>query len=253
MSTGPVGISDLIGKTNVTLIHRAIQEDGVLLKPSKAITSVDSAFLDGYNADTSGYLYGTFALGPSWIFVSFNAKATVGVRLLDFWPQVFYSSERLLAFRHFDNTNDNDNNSCSIGSDAVSSNCIHGLVRLEDYKNTTYESQTLLSIEPSSALFSPKLTFVWQNCLESKWFLLGDLTKYVPLSPVRFKNLTCTSSGVSCQITGSPGEVVEVTALRPLRIQKDDYKVDVQKITIPPSEIATVVFSDFRSTVSMVG
>ena len=44
MTTGPVGISDLIGMTNATLAKRMITEDGTLLKPSKPITTVDSFF-----------------------------------------------------------------------------------------------------------------------------------------------------------------------------------------------------------------
>ena len=43
MSTGPVGISDMIGGTNVTLIQRTITQDGTLLKPAKPLTAVDSA------------------------------------------------------------------------------------------------------------------------------------------------------------------------------------------------------------------
>ena len=35
MSTGPVGISDAIGYTDVALAQRMIAADGTLLKPSK--------------------------------------------------------------------------------------------------------------------------------------------------------------------------------------------------------------------------
>eukprot|EP00041_Stephanoeca_diplocostata_P035854 m.1279639 g.1279639 ORF g.1279639 m.1279639 type:complete len:87 (+) comp24768_c1_seq12:2016-2276(+) len=47
MTTGPVGISDLVGNTNVTLITRTIRQDGTLLKPAKPLTSIDSSLAAG--------------------------------------------------------------------------------------------------------------------------------------------------------------------------------------------------------------
>ena len=47
MSTGPVGISDMIGGTNISLIQRTISADGSLLKPAKPLSSIDTALAAG--------------------------------------------------------------------------------------------------------------------------------------------------------------------------------------------------------------
>jgi hypothetical protein len=55
MTTGPVGISDGFNMTNATLISRTIAQNGLLLKPSKPLTSVDS-MLDGYANAPKGHV-----------------------------------------------------------------------------------------------------------------------------------------------------------------------------------------------------
>merc|ERR1711871_1359317 len=45
LSMGPVGIGDKIGLTNVSLVNRTCRSDGVILKPSKTLTSIDSTFV----------------------------------------------------------------------------------------------------------------------------------------------------------------------------------------------------------------
>merc|ERR1711933_319723 len=46
MSTGPVQIADGIGYSNRSLIMRSCAEDGLLLKPSKAMTAMDFSLLE---------------------------------------------------------------------------------------------------------------------------------------------------------------------------------------------------------------
>ena len=86
MTTGPVGISDLMGMTNAPLAQRTITMDGTLLKPSKPLTSVDSALAAAIGdrvltkppqKGPAGHLYSTYS-GPNitavnaWYFVSFK-------------------------------------------------------------------------------------------------------------------------------------------------------------------------------------
>ncbi|XP_046547865.1 uncharacterized protein LOC124257770 isoform X1 [Haliotis rubra] len=42
LSTGPVGIGDMIGGTNKTLIMKSVNADGLILKPSRPATSIDN-------------------------------------------------------------------------------------------------------------------------------------------------------------------------------------------------------------------
>eukprot|EP00546_Thalassionema_frauenfeldii_P019243 CAMPEP_0178900492 /NCGR_PEP_ID=MMETSP0786-20121207/3503_1 /TAXON_ID=186022 /ORGANISM="Thalassionema frauenfeldii, Strain CCMP 1798" /LENGTH=787 /DNA_ID=CAMNT_0020571501 /DNA_START=126 /DNA_END=2490 /DNA_ORIENTATION=+ len=236
MSTGPVGISDAIGMTNETLLQRAITPDGILLKPSKPpITAVDSTFVEtsaGGRLGKDGYLYGTAGIEKSWIFVSFKMKDSYGVKLIDFWPRVG-TVPALLAYRTYD-----DGVSCLNGTDAVSSGC----VRLASITHDTQHKEIFVAPKSKDSfpgsLFVPTITSVWkQSC--SGWFFLGELKKYVSLSPVRFRKLSCLPSGLSIVITGTVGETVHVTALKPLNAT--NLEVIQQNVIIPDSKEVTLV------------
>ena len=60
----------------------------------------------------------------------------------------------------------------------------------------------------------PALTWLTPVC-PSGYALLGDLTKIVPLSPVRFADLRCTETGVAMTLVGAPQEEVPLTYLLP--------------------------------------
>jgi hypothetical protein len=46
LTTGPVGIGDMIGGTNLTLLNRALRADGVILKPGFAAHRLDNFYLN---------------------------------------------------------------------------------------------------------------------------------------------------------------------------------------------------------------
>ena len=219
MSTGPVGISDAIGHTNATMAKRAIRSDGVLLKPMKAITAVDASFL---KEPGSNYLYSTFGLGSSWIIVSFLSEDTMTISKRDFWPILDGGAD--LVYRHF-----HSSGNCIHNADAVDSSCIAGVVSKTQYGTTDFNIP--MAPPHHASPYAPKITLFWQNCIESKWFLLGELDKYVPLSPARFKNFACTASGVSTIVMGAPGETVELTALEPTT--DGNYKAVVINFVVP--------------------
>lgn len=235
MSTGPIGISDAIGMTNATLLKRTITVDGTLLKPAKPITAIDSSFLAASVTRLQGYVYGTAGfLGRSWHFVSFKMKQSFPVRLRDFWPSpVGTDEDTVLAYRFF-----HQNPSCKDGTDAVASGCMELVVL-----NNTADPSMPVFVAPASSFenvtggsdFSPTFTTVWRGCHPtSGWILLGELNKYVPLSPARFIGIVCTDKGVAFQLRGTPGEVVTVTSV--------DWrkKVVVHESTIPYSGEAMV-------------
>ena len=306
MSTGPVGISDKIGMTNTQLLKRTITQDGTLLKPLKAITAVDSTFVDtssGGRQDISkketdggeeGCLYGTYSLGPSYIFVSFKMKENYGVTLNDFYPPIVRHDQKtahkkkeppiLLAYRQFD-----EGIGChqSHGMDAISSGCIQIKAVVSDgvdgytreATSSELQEKEIFSVPQSDTSlpgseFSPTITYVWKtlNCTTGNpsaggdfgWFFLGELDKYVSLSPDRFVDISCCSSsscgagegedgseGVfSAALVGSVGEIVKLTALEP-RVRNnhllDDgagarYRVVYKEVEIPKNKVAKVIF-----------
>jgi hypothetical protein len=92
----------------------------VLFKHVKAITAIDSSFVElatGGRLEKEGYLYGTSGLGPSWIFMSFKLHEISAVTLKDCWPSVTNNAPLLMTYcQQFAN-----------GTDAVFSGCVHAI------------------------------------------------------------------------------------------------------------------------------
>ena len=251
MSKGPVGISDAIGYTNSTLLRRIIRQDGTLLKPLKPITAVDSTFLDtghsllasprASNEDEGGYVYGTAGLGPSWYFVSFLLPKAYTVKLQDFWPSIPRNAgqQNILAYRQF-----GSGLGCKNGESAVLNGCVK-LIELpstEDASLGVFEVPAAPATDSGYSRYTPTITSLWQACPESRWILLGELDKYVPVSPQRFQKFECTEKAISITITGTPGEIVRITALRPSTPAALNYTVVKRQVKISPKQEVTLTF-----------
>ena len=254
----PVGISDMIGGTNVTLIKRTIRSDGTLLKPAKPLSSIDSALAAGKGtsadlarltspdddrdsifaaaaaAAPNGQVYSTYTaaagtpghpvpgspgapgwISPavsSWIFVSFLMKAEFSIGVGDFFPAPKPGAK--LVHREF-------------GTGAV---CANGTAA-----STCVSSEPIVMPKSDASNitggtdFAPAVTTVWPaDSCASGFIFLGDLTKYVAASSLRFGEVTCTSSGLSARVHGVEGERVPVTV-----IAKET--VIVKEVIIPAS------------------
>jgi hypothetical protein len=61
LSTGPVGIGDAVNLTNVSRIMRCCRQDGLILKPDRAITTINALAADWARYDNvpQGELYST--------------------------------------------------------------------------------------------------------------------------------------------------------------------------------------------------
>jgi hypothetical protein len=231
LSSGPVGISDGIGWTNKTLVERIIAKDGTLLQPSKPITAVDSNFL--IHPSPNGFLYGTYGVGNSWIFVSFQLEEPFSVTLRDFFPRVQMESDPVLAYRTFSTSMN-----CRPGRDAIKSGCVN-MVAIGDpsQDETIFVAQRSTFESPGSDL-APNVVTVWQGCAKSGVFLLGELDKYVALSPKRFESVVCTQKGVMSVIRGTTGETIRLTFLIPQRNRYTGntwYEVETKEIILTTS------------------
>ena len=73
-------------------------------------------------------------------------------------------------------------------------------IRAREYREI--EGRVLVppsSFESPGSDFSPNIVTVFQRCPQSGVFFLGELDKYVPLSPKRFMYVTWrTSDSISC-------------------------------------------------------
>ena len=138
-------------------------------------------------------------------FVSFQLKREFGVVASDFYPPLG-ASVAALVYREF-----GDGKGCANG--AAASTCVAQttatatpvvMLPKSDFTNTTGGTD-----------LAPAVTTVWPVCDASGWALLGDLTKYVPVSPQRFSHVACSHTGLTATVMGTAGEVVPVTLLQP--------------------------------------
>jgi len=68
LSTGPVAPSDKIGHSNRTLIMRSCNSDGLILKPSRPATAVDSQIYQAAFNGFRGQVWSTYSNISGWIF-----------------------------------------------------------------------------------------------------------------------------------------------------------------------------------------
>jgi hypothetical protein len=251
--------------TNATLLQRIISKDGSLLQPSKPITAVDSSFL-GEDSKPHGYLYGTHGLDLSWVFVSFQLRDPFPVTLRDFWPPLAaepvaataVTTPTHLVYRTFASSPE-----CLDGANAVSSGCVtlvslstDGVEEEVGGKASSSPSSSGLppifvaprsSYESPGSDLSPSVVTVWKECPGSGVFFLGELDKYVSLSPKRFRTLDCSEEGVVfATVLGSKGEVIEITLLVP---HSTWYEVVKENITV--SDPVGLVRFDYRTNDSV--
>ena len=71
------------------------------------------------------------------------------------------------------------------------------------------------------------------------WVLLGELERYVPVSADRFDSISASASGLQMSVSGSVGEVMEVTALQPA--PRGDWIVRVQRVSFDHDK-KTIIF-----------
>ncbi|KAJ1449132.1 hypothetical protein M885DRAFT_573240 [Pelagophyceae sp. CCMP2097] len=204
MSTGPVGVSDGLGMTNYALLRRTISADGTLLRPTKALTALDATLARRSDAP-KGDVYSTFsAVGELKVhqLVSFRLTEAFEAHAYDFYPAL---DTGVWAVRH----------------DGVVSKACRNNTRLDDCGICLVRASQRVRVPPSDFAnvtagtdLAPTLTNLWPACA-SGWVVLGDLSKFVPLSARRFTAADCKVHGASVNLVGSPAERVTVTFISP--------------------------------------
>ncbi|XP_065187907.1 uncharacterized protein LOC135818451 [Sycon ciliatum] len=240
LSTGPVGFSDAVGMTNRSLLMRTCQENGRLLQPAKAVTSIDAIM--SKTRQFHGNIYSTYCGNESralaYLVVSFSMRNSWNLTTADLWspsgivlPAARQASSNLLVYRL--RWNDPPCLDGKQASECVKSVSMRGIS----------ENDVLCTIPaiPGPDIV-PCLTTVWPIVCANGWLLLGELTKYVPLAASRFPAMySCTADGLVATVLGSAKEVVSVTALGPQNGVAASI-VYVKHITIGAAASATIHF-----------
>ncbi|ELT88253.1 hypothetical protein CAPTEDRAFT_222495 [Capitella teleta] len=190
LSTGPVGVSDRIGYSNVSLIHSLIMADGRLLKPSQAATYIDAniqerVFRDG--AGPQGKIFSTLSQISGFIFgviMATDMKQNYDLKLSQ---TGFDRGDPVMVFDSEYSLNVGQPRMLSDQSPLSLTNCSsHGIC-----------------LHFTSPVFSIKGKQV---------ILLGETSKMLPLSPERISSISSSTDDLQLILRGSPSEVLQITA-----------------------------------------
>jgi len=211
MTTGPVGFSDAIGQTNATRLRRTCRADGALLKPDKAITSVDAMFSD--RAPQHGSVYMTYSGSvdspTAYYVVGFNLKDSFTLTGSDFWPPM--STNETFIVREC----------CDLDFKVRNIGFGGSFRELEIYPKDL--TQPLL----------PTFLIISKSCMNG-WSFLGDLGAYAAFSKLRIETVQCGDDNVRVEVRGVKGEVVMIGANSP------DNEMKTKQISFEKDSVVSV-------------
>ena len=213
LSTGPVGFSDAYNRTNVALLQHATnsatKSDGMVVKPSKPVTAVDSTLGP---TPPKGHVLGTYCGSSagragevavsSWNFVAHQLKAPYNIRVSDFYPAVMPSLQWAVTREWHDAP-------CHNGS-AVPGPCASTVaVNAADLSSTVVSAAAADSTGEGE--YAAQLHTVVPVCPGSGWAVLGTLDTYASLSPSIYGSILCTAQGLTVQLL----KATRMTVLQP--------------------------------------
>lgn len=241
-STGPFGIADKAGTTNLTIVLRGCRSDGLIIQPDRPATHIDSMFDSStwLGAETTfshktgqqnahGHVWTTHAAvrrgrsGKSTglsIFYVLSIDLHQGWQLSedDFYPAMSAASGWVVH---------RWSSECANGANAVSSGCVLPTSVWNNGNMPTIVNDRPIAVANDTLAFDIH-QFAPIVPGSGGWVLLGDLDRYVPVSSKRFSNISAVrradgrepggapvASTLSVSVMGVPAESVRITALQP--------------------------------------
>jgi len=189
LSTGPVGFSDAIGHTDATLVMSTCNADGLLLKPDKPATPIDSTLVQfGSGQPEFIQLWDTFSdfSGTRWHYIlAANISQSYQVHPSDIGLE---GSNYVLDF---------------FGSFSVSPfDNAHPLV-----------VPAAVSTNPTVPI--PFNYYIIAPVLSNGWSALGEVAKFVPMSKQRVSSISVAQTSLSVVLSGASGEQLTFAAVSP--------------------------------------
>jgi len=233
MSCGPVGFGDKLNYTNVDLILSTCNADGLLLQPSKPLTSIDAKFsINDRQVSDGGQIWASYSQTREstyyqYYLMSMNVSESFIIDENDFYPPMDSQNFQWVYRRY-----SWDLIGCTNGSQAVP-NCVRQLE-----PNSLPDVATGLNYPNGSRNFD-----MWTfSPIVNGYALLGELDKIVGMSPKRFDSLEFPEkdAGMAFGVSGAVGEVVHVWTLQP----SDNGSIVIQlDVEIPGNGRTFVVLS----------
>ncbi|XP_076436393.1 uncharacterized protein LOC143275932 isoform X2 [Babylonia areolata] len=198
LSTGPVGPGDAINLTDRDTLMRCCASDGMILKPSRPATAIDGVFMEmgfGEGEGTSGEVWSTYT--------TFHDVMTFGILLAVDVSRAYNVTPSNVGFP---SQRENPDGRLFVR------NSPHQLYNFSDAHPLDIGPATCnTSLPPFFCLFytAPVLVLGEQEVI-----LLGELEKWVPVSPQRVHQIRKTPLSLTLTLRGQVGETVTLTYLK---------------------------------------
>ena len=220
-SNGPVTPGDGVGFQSVDQIMRTTRADGVVLHPSRAMTAIDAdivgrAFPSA--AATTGPVYATYSLVSGAVYDSVLAADL---------PQPFSVAPANLAGVRADLALRDPSRSLrerlawpppaqSAGASAgtAAAAYVAYTVNTSSMSLGSLVVQAFDAAHPIALAACAEADFqVWHTApvFANGWALLGELSKWVPVSPQRVASVEASDSQLVVQLVGAPAEAVALS------------------------------------------
>jgi hypothetical protein len=226
LSAGPVAPGDGVGYSDVALIMRTCTTGGRLLHPSRSATYIDAALIGHVfkGASTglpSGEITSTYSLVSGWAWDSVLVAALNGSYALGpsdlaaTRADAHVKDTRLPVSARLGYTRPGSPEEAALRPRASAS----GAQVAYAVNATTFDASTLV-VQPFSAASPIALVpcgevdfALWHTApvFDNGLALLGDLTKFVPMSPARVSDVAFDGAAVTLALVGEPGEAVPMT------------------------------------------
>jgi len=199
LSNGPVTFADQIGLTNKELIMKSCNNDGLLLRPDKPATMIDSFFylngqllvnnksIDG----PQGQLWSTYSIiGNRYKYIyAFGAKLNADYNLKLYDIETRNSNALYLGYEY-----NSTNTFIKLDSNSM--------VTFKKCNKYDFQYYTFIPINPDNM---------------DGWYLQGELSKWITVSKQRFidVNVVDNTGSIKVLIKGAQNEKVNVAFVQP--------------------------------------
>eukprot|EP01084_Bolivina_argentea_P099007 177975_1 len=208
LSNGPLGIGDGINMTNKTIINRLITSNGILLHPSISITPIDIMYSSIKSFKPSGEIWISYSIINNSIPNGYHIMVIdniikYNISFNDLFPMPSETDEFVVYI--FDSSVNNIRGQCNNNT------------KMEECGIIVFNNKQNLSVITSPPPINDnKHLHSWNlyNIVKKQsngWILLGDMSKYVNISPQRFKSIQTTNNGMKVIVQGDAMEKVIIS------------------------------------------
>lgn len=245
LSLGPVGISDGLGQTDVGLISQAFRSptDGTLLRPARPLSFVDAFFFNqSFARGPAADVRATHSAVPTHrggggdgadalvthLLVAWKTTADVTLGPTDLFPAPPPGAALALRQHVF-----------APAGAAQQAGCVDGAPAVPNCVALVAGGVTGVVVPATGADEAAVALWHAHAPLPNGAYFLGELTKFVHVSPQRFEYVLVDAAaggraGLVAGVRGSAGQAVNVTAVAP------DGTVVVVVASVPESGFAVV-------------